>query len=457
MSNLTAANSTELLAAMKLAKGGETIILTGDDYGDFAFQKIKPTAPITIRSDNVGGLATFRTIRVMDSSNVTFDNINLQFTHQDTTKNLDPVFRVWKSSNVQLSNSTITGYDATTGVSIDSTTLDASRNVIGLQVGRGINIETSQNVVISNNVLSGLSRGIGFADSQGLTITNNQIYDLRTTGISGGGVSDVLIAGNHIHTSTPWNLSAAGDHGDYIHIWSRGTERSFNSNVKITGNLLEKGTGTSLMGIYIDDNDTGVGFGNYEISHNVILIADHQAMRLENVQGKVFNNTMVQADGPAQKRPLFVIVDNSDITLTKNISAGYSIYDGAVVRQSGNIIAQGNKDGPDNYKNLFNFDETDGVTLQDLGFKLGSDLAFQKVGANLNLFQHWLGDTSPGHAPAVGSALADSLSDMLSDSAKIGNAIWSVKPAPVELETQVLAHELSVLPTPLFSEHFGFA
>lgn len=458
MRTITAANATELTAALDSAKGGETILLTGSDYGALTAHRRRPTSTVTIRSDDVGDRANFSQLLITESFNLKFDSISVQLPVSADTPNRADIIHIRASSNIQLSNSVVHGFDAISGVEQSATTLDASRNVIGLPVGTGVGVLRSNNIVISNNEISNVSRGIGFSDVKKFTITNNEIFDLRTSHITGGGLSDAVIAGNHLHSSKPWNHSGAGDHGDYIHIWMRGTTRAANSNVKITGNWIEEGDGVSLLGIYIDDNSSGIGFEKYEVSNNVLMIGDHQALRFENVHGSVFNNTLMQVSGAMNKRPQIVVVDNSNMDVYSNFASHFNVYNGAVVRQSNNIVVQGQTNDSTNYNRFMRYDPADGIDLQDVVLIPGTAAAAQRVGADLNLFKHWMDDAAAvPSAPPVGAALAETLTDMLNGSSKISTALWTAKPVPVEPEAAFAPDHSYANSFAAAPEYFGFA
>ncbi len=282
MATITA-NQGNFTARFATLKSGDTLLLADGAYGALNLAKVSFTSAVTIK----GG--TFSSISLAAVKGVTIDSATISYSPSATTTNNSQAVRIWSSSDVTLVNSKITGGLAVNGVAQSAKVLDATGNVLGLPTAKAVVIDFSKNVTIANNDISVFAKGIVFTDAQRLTVKGNDIHDLRTTPISGSVLADVVISGNHTWNSTPWNYGGTGDHGDRIHIW---TDDRPATGIVITNNLLEQGKGAPMLGIYLDDNGKGLGFVDAYIARNTVIDGQGQGMRLENVSGTVYDNTL---------------------------------------------------------------------------------------------------------------------------------------------------------------------
>ena len=71
------------------------------------------------------------------------------------------------------------------------------------------------------------------------------------------------------------------------------------TGVTITRNIINQGSGEAILGINLQDKTAaGIGYPNANISNNVILNADSQGMRLDNLKNStVANNVLLQTGG----------------------------------------------------------------------------------------------------------------------------------------------------------------
>lgn len=329
---LFVANQAELKSALKIATGGETIILADGDHGSLVLAKFNFAEQVTIR----GG--SFSSVALLGVKNIRLDDTTVNFNPTSTSTSQSQAIRISGSQDVMITEARITGGASVNGVPHDATALDKTGNVLGLPVGQAINISFSTGVTVSGSDISQFHKGIVMAGSSSVVIADNEIHDLRTTPISGSVVADLTITGNHTYNSNPWNYGGNGDHGDRIHIW---TNNAPISGVVITNNRLEQGTGAPMMGIYLDDNDKGLGFIDTVISGNHLTDGHGQGVLLENVSGTVTNNTLVWSGygNAISNTPRFDVSRGShDLTLTGNagpIAIRAGAYDIRVAEHSG--------------------------------------------------------------------------------------------------------------------------
>ena len=319
MTTYTVSSATDLQAVLSGASGGDVIELAAGDYGNLSLRGLDFDSEVTIRSAEAADPAVFNTINIIESSNLTFDSLFIDFTPTEGTVEWSSAFRAVQGvSNITLRNSKVEGGDSIAGVSPDSEPGEqGASGILGEPIGRAITI-TGTNIVIENNDISHFNRGI-VTSGDGNAILNNEIYDLRTSPLAGGG-SDLIIDGNYFHDSNPWKMGGAGDHGDYVHLWTQPGGQPM-SNITITNNVFSDEEGGSLLGIYLDDNLNEVGFTNVVVEGNVIHSSTGQAVRFENVSdATISRNTILNADGVEKQGSQLVLTDGTkNIRLEDNI------------------------------------------------------------------------------------------------------------------------------------------
>ncbi len=337
-------NANELTAAIDSAQAGDTIELASGFYGDLRILNTNYSSDVTITSADAGDPATFSSIFLFDSSNITFDSLNVEFEADEDTREWHSAFRADYSSDITLQNSVVTGDEAVGGISPDSpeTALDGT-GVEGYAIGRAATLLGSSDVTFDGNEFSNFRNGISFTEQDGLTVTDNEFYDMRTTFVNGATLHNATISDNHFSALDPWRSPhGGGDHGDYIHIWTRVTDDSPSDNILISGNFMETGiSGTdSVLGIYIEDQ--GPGFTGVVIEDNLIHNSHPQGILMENTDGGIIrNNTLLQSSGEEANAPGILLTENTTNTLVENNVAARINGSSAEDTSLGNVF-QGN-------------------------------------------------------------------------------------------------------------------
>ncbi len=347
MATISVTNAAEFKLALSAAKDGDVLVLRGGNYGDVTLSGVSFSSGVTIRSAEADAPATFHSLSVVGSRGLDFVGVNIDFTPTASTLAHSSALKISKSSDVSFTDGKIEGGPAVNGVSQDAPvgTSDGTGNVLGLYTGRGVTIEWSEGVAIQNTEISALMKGVVLTEVSGLRLVDNEIHHTRTGMITGTDVSNAVIEGNNIYSSNPHNFSGAGDHADFIHLWTDpARQTSASENITIRNNLIEQDDGQAILGIYLDDNGNGLGFKNVIISNNAILNGNYQGMRLENVfDSSVTNNTLLQTSGEAKTAPAILLRNGShNIDIHDNILAGIDVKgNGDVVNAIGhNTIAQ---------------------------------------------------------------------------------------------------------------------
>jgi parallel beta-helix repeat protein len=326
MASFTVSNSAQLTAALNQAAGGDKILLATGNYGDFSFSGKTFASDVTIVSQNAAKPATFNTISLTDVGHLKIDSVFVDFKPTAATLDHHAGLSVRDGANITITNSVFEG-----GVSPND----------GLLIGRGISVLGGQNIDITNNDVSQFRRGILTSDVNDLNVSYNHVHDNRTTTLSGGNVSNALIVGNHLESSSPNNFGGAGDHGDFIHYWTMPDQVGASTNFVIRNNFIEQGTGTGLLGIYLDNNSNPQGFTKVLIENNVIHNSNGQGIRLEDVNGgTVRNNTLLQSQGDYHTAPRIRVEDGSKNIVLENNIVSNTTAGKAMDNASGNNIVE---------------------------------------------------------------------------------------------------------------------
>ncbi|RKF12441.1 PKD domain-containing protein [Roseovarius spongiae] len=319
MTTYTVSSAEELQTVLNSASGGDAIELAAGDYGNLSLRRLNFDSEVTVRSADPDDPAVFNTINITESSNVTFDSLFIDFMPTENTVEWSSAFRAVQGvSSITLRNSKIEGGDSIAGISPDSEPGEqGASGILGEPIGRAVTI-SGTNIVVENNDISHFFKGIVMSGSDN-SLLNNEIYDLRTSPVVGSG-SNLIIDGNYFHDSNPWKMGGAGDHGDYVHLWT-GPGGQPMSNITITNNVFSDEEGGSLLGIYLDDNKNGVGYTNVTVEGNVIHSSTGQAVRFENVSdATISRNTILNNDGVEMRGSQLVLTDGSrDIRFEDNI------------------------------------------------------------------------------------------------------------------------------------------
>lgn len=337
----TVTNSTELANAIAKAVAGDEIKVAGGVYAELAVKGKTYDIPLKITALDASNPPVFNKVVVYLSSGVVLDGLSFKLPATATSSSASSAVLIDQSSKVSVLNSKIAGSLAINGVDPNATALDATGNVIGLPFGRGLTITKSTDVLISGNDIAQFGKGIAMVSSSGITIHNNEIHDLRTSPIVGSGLNNITISSNQTYNYSPWKWGETyGDHGDLIHIWTDGNyQTAASANIVIKDNFLTQGTGTPLLGIFLETNTPTFGFEKVLIDNNVISNSNNQALRLERVSGVVSNNTAIAPDNSMLKgSPGLIGAYGSQLTITNNMLGHITVYTDSTSVQSGNMI-----------------------------------------------------------------------------------------------------------------------
>lgn len=333
-------NATQLQAALSKAVGNDRIELSSGHYGNLNISDKRYLADVVIAAKDPAAPPRFGSVFVVNSKNITLDGLDVDFKPNTSTLEWSSAVAINDSHGISLINSSVTGGDSVAGISPNApTSALGTKGILGYPIGHGVTANRCTDIKFENNDVSHFSAGIRVGKVNGLDVSGNEIFDVRKVPLSGGELSNVLVEGNHFHSIKPWKFGPSGDHGDHVHFWTNTTQVGPSTNITIRDNFLAQGDGTSVLGIYLDDDLNNKGFRNVVIEDNVIHNGDLQGMLMEDVVGlKIRNNTMLQSSGDASDAPLIHLAAGTrDVVIDKNILAG--IFGPQLANRTGNNIA----------------------------------------------------------------------------------------------------------------------
>ncbi|MDG5489265.1 right-handed parallel beta-helix repeat-containing protein [Sphingomonas sp. BGYR3] len=228
-STITVDSTASLIAALKAAKGGETILLKAGTYSDVSMIGMNFASKVYIRSADAGNPATFTDLRIQNSSNISLSTVDL------TAKPDAPlyVFRVSDSKSIDLDRLDVTGANMSHEPFV---------------------IRVSKDVTLTNSEFSKAMNALNLVSNTNVTIADNVFHDIRVDGIRGNVVDGLTIKGNLFTNFWPeGDIGRSGDHADAIQIWTENTTASA-TNINIDSNVFVRGEGRPIQGIFVHDN-----------------------------------------------------------------------------------------------------------------------------------------------------------------------------------------------------------
>jgi hypothetical protein len=243
--SLSASTAAELETLVQGARGGEVIRLAPGRYDRVSLRWLRFDVPITITSANPGARAQLTGANLRGSRGVTLNDIVLVDESPDTLYD----FLIQDAEDITFDKLLITSVEG--GEAYQSGPLM---------------IRSSRNVTVTRSEIRHVRYGISLLDNQGVAITENYFHDIRTDGVRGGGNSDVEILDNLFTNFSP----SAGDHPDAIQFWTTNTTASA-SNIRIADNVIVRGDGTPMQGIFMRDEASTLPYQGVAIERNVVM------------------------------------------------------------------------------------------------------------------------------------------------------------------------------------------
>jgi parallel beta-helix repeat protein len=337
------ASPDALSAALQTAHNGDTILLAPGNYGDISLYNVHTDGVVTIQSADSAHLAVASSLTLNQSSGLAFSGLDVALASGGNA------VAVMSSSNIALSGLKVHG-------------------VTGIDQGVGAMVRDSTGVTISGSDFTQIGSGIGHLNSNTIAFSNNTFHNLETDGIFGGGSSHVVISGNQFTEFHP----QLGDHPDAIQFWGA-TSGAPGTDVTITDNVITRGAGDPIQGIFIEYTQ------GITISGNAMT-------------GTMYNGISLSGSGNAT-------VENNFVQGATDMGSRIIVRDGSTnVTVAGNTLTEA----------VVNLHQTGG--LDNVNFVLGANTSILQASVgDLSSLDAWLSkhgeatfvETTPNPSPAV--------------------------------------------------------
>ena len=177
--------AAQLTAAIKSAKGGETILLAAGDYGAVTIKNWSMSSTVTLKSADPDHDAVISDLRISGSSNFRFEDIDLHRPLAAGEATFTQAAYISNSSNIQIVGMDFTG-------SLDG---NAANDGTGLRINDGSNISVTgstfeqwghavqftniTNLIVAGNTLRGVASAMNLAGLNDASFTANQFIGVK--------------------------------------------------------------------------------------------------------------------------------------------------------------------------------------------------------------------------------------------------------------------------------------
>lgn len=321
----TVSNSAQLKNALNKAKGGDTISLKSGEYSLDIRDKNFDSAVTVTSADPENPAVLVRSTKVMDSSNITFTNLELT---PDEPIGVLPnasakaALFIRNSHDIKLLDSYVHSRDITRAME------DEDRNLYeDLPFGFGVRVSDSKDVVLSGNEITQLHKGIGLWNTENVQVLNNHLHHIRVDGIVGTDQRDTLIAENLFNSFVPYRKNPddvnglTDDHSDMIQYWGATAKFGIDGfTVKDNVFIQTEGAGNQTLygrrNLRETDDPEAIELKNFEISGNLIVNGHKNAISIGDVSNvEIFNNTVIPSEivyEDFRKIPTVMVTNNGD-------------------------------------------------------------------------------------------------------------------------------------------------
>lgn len=245
MTVYTATDTASLLAVVGAVNAGDTILLAAGTYSGVTISNFAVAGSVTITSADPNNPALFTDLMVKNSQGLNISGVEMY-------ANTDTPFQILNSTNIVL----------------DSISMHGGYNAATASNYRGLLVRGSSNVAVTDSHFYQLSDAFTHSYDQGLTVTGNVFDSLQDNGVVGGGTSQLTISNNVFKDF----LHPATDpvHPDAIQLWTTNTN-VVASNITISGNVIDRGIGVPIQGIFLQDNTGALPYQHVVIANNVVV------------------------------------------------------------------------------------------------------------------------------------------------------------------------------------------
>lgn len=272
----TVSTGSELVASLRGARGGDTILLSGGHYGFAHVANINPATLVTIRPADAEAVVTFSRLNISRSSNLAFEGF---IVHNEPDGSRAQAMQINSASNITLSGFKVQG-------SLNGTAHDDAH---------GIQINGGSNIAILDSQFQQLHGAIVLSRTSNVIVAGNSITEVRE-GVNMSMVSNGLFERNLLHSFDPMRH----DHPDFFQVHAA-LNNSGSRNLVFRDNVMVQGDSGPVGGIFIRSENirNGVMHSNILIENNFYEGTYRHGISVSNTVGAtVIGNTLFDSDRP---------------------------------------------------------------------------------------------------------------------------------------------------------------
>jgi hypothetical protein len=258
-----------LAGALRSAKAALTIRMKPGRYAEFTLRK--NGHPVVIESLDPRRPAIFDAITISGAARVTLRNLTIERRAGQPLR--QQLVSVLRSNTITLEN---------------------LRLIAPADIERGreyaVMIRDGDGVRLAGSSATGMRYGVGLLNARRVTIEGNEFRALQTDGIRGGGVDDLLIAGNVLGQFRP----RPGEHPDGIQLWST-NQKVPAKRITIRDNLIVRDGGGMTQGIFVRDTQLQLPFEALTIRGNLAVGTMYNGISVQGATQPVVDDNEVIA------------------------------------------------------------------------------------------------------------------------------------------------------------------
>lgn len=298
----------ELLAALKQAKGGETLTLAPGEYANVSIKDIHKAPAVVI----TGKGAVFPGLKVNRSSGLVFRKLEFYVSQPGQFAYL---------------------VNASKGLVFEDLHVHGTMNGTPHDDASGISIRNSSDIKILRSRFEQLKRGVGLGASQNIVVADNRFSDLQVDGITASQMDGVQVLRNAFTDFHPQE----GNHPDAVQFLTGGKSTSGNKNLLISDNVVTRGKGGSIQGIFLRDETEKFPFDGVKITNNLLIGSGYHGIGVAGASNvEISGNELLSYEGKENQN--WIMVRRSDaVTVRDNRAVRYN-YDKVT-----NLAETGNK------------------------------------------------------------------------------------------------------------------
>lgn len=318
--------------ALSDGQGGKILLRSGGEYslrirdaGDAV-----ESAAVTIASLDPSDPALIKSVQMSGAENITFEDLRFSVSGAEAPGS-GYLLNISNSQNIAFRSSVLSS-DAEGPLGTPDDFAEGAKLAL---------VRNCEGVSFEDNEVYGFDHGFAFLDSYDVSLVGNDIHSLQGDGIRIGGVSGMLIEGNHLHDFLGGTQSA--NHSDMIQLW--GTRINVNNeDIVIRENFLDTGNGANYQMIFgrnEDFDDNGFLYTGIVVEHNLLYGANFHSVSIVDTSGMIVRNNTVLYNPDAYN--VFADGSQTQSTATGMIRVG---GDGAIIE---NNVAHAISGGGVNY------------------------------------------------------------------------------------------------------------